>query len=296
MRCWSPGHADGVRPARRAADATGDRQGRGWFTATITTLPRAKRTPHPVIDYQLGSIRDDFNFGSVLLFERTSRETADAEIAGPDYKFAGLYALRLAVSRARAGPANRRIPLQQDRNRHPQDRREAVRLRRSAQPRGADRDGAGRHRAPQNNRRLPQARISSRSISRKGTSKTKPRSSSRCKNREKTDRRRGRLGAEAEGQLPLQRDHRRQPLHRRNDRTSCAITPKKDSGVIHVIPERTDLGIGGCWNEGVAPPAVRPIRGPARQRRHVQGRDDAAAGRRGLPHRKNARWSSARTR
>jgi glycosyltransferase involved in cell wall biosynthesis len=26
---------------------------------------------------------------------------------------------------------------------------------------------------------------------------------------------------------------------------------KKDERVIHVIPERTDLGIGGCWNEGV---------------------------------------------
>jgi glycosyltransferase involved in cell wall biosynthesis len=29
---------------------------------------------------------------------------------------------------------------------------------------------------------------------------------------------------------------------------------KKDSRVIHVIPERTDLGIGGCWNEGVNHP------------------------------------------
>lgn len=26
---------------------------------------------------------------------------------------------------------------------------------------------------------------------------------------------------------------------------------KLDSRVIHIIPERTDLGIGGCWNEGV---------------------------------------------
>ncbi len=26
---------------------------------------------------------------------------------------------------------------------------------------------------------------------------------------------------------------------------------KRDPRVIHVIPERTDLGIGGCWNEGI---------------------------------------------
>ena len=26
---------------------------------------------------------------------------------------------------------------------------------------------------------------------------------------------------------------------------------KEDQRLIHVIPERPDLGIGGCWNEGI---------------------------------------------
>ncbi len=54
---------------------------------------------HPAIDYQLGSIRDDFDFGS-LLFLRTSgiRDYVGQENL-PDYEFAGLYDLRLFISR-----------------------------------------------------------------------------------------------------------------------------------------------------------------------------------------------------
>lgn len=57
------------------------------------------RSPHPVIEYQEGSIRDDFDFGSLLLFNSVIfREAADA-IAESEYKSAGWYTLRLALSR-----------------------------------------------------------------------------------------------------------------------------------------------------------------------------------------------------
>ena len=38
-----------------------------------------------------------------------------------------------------------------------------------------------------------------------------------------------------------------------NDGTSELIDSfaKKDARLIHIVPERKDLGIGGCWNEGV---------------------------------------------
>lgn len=52
---------------------------------------------HPVIDYQEGSLRDDFNFGSVL-FYRTEILKKAAEAVSEDFAFAGLYALRLGVS------------------------------------------------------------------------------------------------------------------------------------------------------------------------------------------------------
>ncbi len=58
------------------------------------------RTPHPVIDYQLGSVRDDFNFGSVVLLDSARLKEAAAQLAGTEYLYAGWYAIRLAVSRA----------------------------------------------------------------------------------------------------------------------------------------------------------------------------------------------------
>ena len=51
----------------------------------------------PVIDYQQGSLRDDFDFGSVLVFcAECFKKAADAMKA--DYEFAGLYDLRLKLS------------------------------------------------------------------------------------------------------------------------------------------------------------------------------------------------------
>ena len=55
------------------------------------------RSNHPVIDYQEGSLRDDFNFGSVLFYNSESLKKAVAETS-VNYLFAGLYNLRLKVS------------------------------------------------------------------------------------------------------------------------------------------------------------------------------------------------------
>ena len=35
------------------------------------------------------------------------------------------------------------------------------------------------------------------------------------------------------------------------DRTTVLLRGVTDSRLIHLIPERTDLGIGGCWNEAI---------------------------------------------
>ena len=59
-----------------------------------------QRTAHPVIEYQLGSIRDDFNLGSVLFFDTKALKAAAASLR-QDFQYAGLYALRMAVSRRR---------------------------------------------------------------------------------------------------------------------------------------------------------------------------------------------------
>lgn len=57
------------------------------------------KKPHPLIDYQLGSVRDDFDFGAIMLFstEAVKKALEKYGVIKP-VKFAGLYDLRLKVS------------------------------------------------------------------------------------------------------------------------------------------------------------------------------------------------------
>jgi hypothetical protein len=57
-----------------------------------------KLTAHPVIDYQEGSLRDDFNFGSVILYKASVFKEA-CHLMKENFQYAGLYDLRLKVSR-----------------------------------------------------------------------------------------------------------------------------------------------------------------------------------------------------
>ena len=59
-----------------------------------------QRIPHPVIDYQVGSLRDDFAFGSVLLLSAAAVRKAVADMPAGPLQFAGWYALRLAMTRS----------------------------------------------------------------------------------------------------------------------------------------------------------------------------------------------------
>lgn len=54
-------------------------------------------TPAPVIDYQEGSLRDDFEFGGVQLYKTDVLKEAASKMSA-DYEYAGLYDLRLKVS------------------------------------------------------------------------------------------------------------------------------------------------------------------------------------------------------
>ncbi len=60
-----------------------------------------ERIPAPVIDYQEGSLRDQFDFGSVLLYRTSALKEAVAGMDA-DYQYAALYDLRLRVSRTGA--------------------------------------------------------------------------------------------------------------------------------------------------------------------------------------------------
>lgn len=94
----------GVADATQAAMIYADRH-----CLECTTIPETgiiddaltvgTRKPHPVIDYQKGSIRDDFDFGSLVLIRSGHlRDYASAALL-PAYHYAGWYDLRLYLSR-----------------------------------------------------------------------------------------------------------------------------------------------------------------------------------------------------
>ncbi len=56
------------------------------------------RSSHPVIDYQVGSIRDDFAFGPVLFIKKHALADFIKE-GNNNYKYAGLYSMRMGISR-----------------------------------------------------------------------------------------------------------------------------------------------------------------------------------------------------
>lgn len=60
-------------------------------------IKEGKRSQHPLIDYQEGSLRDDFNFGSILIYNAHCLKHA-AALTTDQYFYAGLYNLRLKVS------------------------------------------------------------------------------------------------------------------------------------------------------------------------------------------------------
>jgi len=55
------------------------------------------KKPSPVVTYQMGSLRDDFNFGSVLFYNSQALKDAASQM-NVKYQFAGLYDLRLKVT------------------------------------------------------------------------------------------------------------------------------------------------------------------------------------------------------
>ena len=63
------------------------------------SVQEGKLEKHPVIDYQAGSLRDDFDFGSLRLVKAQNLLDYAAQQDRQEYQFAGLYDLRLYLSR-----------------------------------------------------------------------------------------------------------------------------------------------------------------------------------------------------
>ena len=78
---------------------TADDMGAVMVYSDHYSLEEGALTKHPAIDYQAGSLRDDFDFGSLWLIKSQALLDYVAQTDRVDYKYAGLYDLRLYLSR-----------------------------------------------------------------------------------------------------------------------------------------------------------------------------------------------------
>ncbi|MFH1569382.1 MAG: glycosyltransferase family 2 protein, partial [Gemmatimonadota bacterium] len=69
--------------------------GAGLVYADHAVSTDGRRAAHPAIDYQEGSLRDDFDFGPLVLVDAAALKAAARELRHDSFAFAGLYALRL---------------------------------------------------------------------------------------------------------------------------------------------------------------------------------------------------------
>ena len=213
---------------------------------------KGERTPHPVIDYQLGSVRDDFDFGSLLMFRTDYLKRAINEIeAEKEYQYSALYALRLALSRYGELTHIREFLYTET----------EIDLRKSGEKQFDYVD-------PRNRQvQIEREEVFTRHLKKIGAY-LKPGMMT-------VDLKEGEFSHEASIIIPVRNRARtindaiRSVLEQETsfpfnliiidnhstDGTSEIIEQyKNDNRVIHLIPERTDLGIGGCWNLGINHP------------------------------------------
>jgi len=206
------------------------------------------RSNHPVIDYQEGSLRDDFNFGSVLFYNSEFLKEALDETT-ENYQFAGLYNLRLKVSQqAELVHINEYLYSEVEFD-----------TRKSGEKQFDYVD--------------PKNRSVQLEMEAACTDHLKKIGAYLVPDFKKIAFNESNFPLEASVIIPIKNRVRtveaaiKSVLIQKTtfafnliiinnfstDGTSELIEKyaKKDSRVIHLIPERTDLGIGGCWNEGV---------------------------------------------
>ncbi len=203
---------------------------------------------HPVIDYFAGSIRDDFDFGSLWLFKTSLLHTFAMQAGEHDYQFAGLYALRLFLSRkgqlfhineclyTEAETDLRASGVKQFDYVNPRNREVQIEMEHAATAHLAE---IGAKIDPSFYRR-PDFNEQDFDIE---ASVVIP-----VYNREKTilDAVNSALGQKANFKFNVivVDNHS-------TDKTTELLDGMHDERLIHIIPERHDLGIGGCWNVAI---------------------------------------------
>lgn len=221
----------------------------GMVYADYYAIADGEKKNNPVIDYQEGSLRDDFNFGSLIVYNSTALKDAVKRMDKKSYDFAGLYDLRLKVSQKNelvhineylyseinedtrksgekifdyVDPKNRKVQIEMEQACTEHLKEVGAYLKPYFEPIAFDK----------NDFEFEASVIIP------------------VRNRIKTVK-------DAIESVLIQKTNFKFNLivvdNHSTDGTSEAIKEfaQKDDRLIHVIPKRDDLGIGGCWNMGV---------------------------------------------
>ena len=212
-------------------------------------MEKGIRSPHPVTDYQEGSVRDDFDFGSLIMF-RTDifKKAVESLFAQKEYSYSGFYALRLAISRMSEIIHIREFlytEVEYDLRKSGEKQFDYV------DPRNRDvqieREEAFTYHLREIGAYLPQRKMTIDTD--EGDFDYEASVIIPVRNRVKT------IDDAINSVLEQETDFKFNLIiidNHSTDGTSERISKYKDNEkVIHIIPKRTDLGIGGCWNIGI---------------------------------------------
>ena len=211
-------------------------------------MVEGKMEEHPVIDYQSGSLRDDFDFGSLWCIKAQALADYIVQPDREEYQFAALYDLRLYLSRvgeifhlneflySEAELDTRKSGEKQFDYVNPRNREVQIEMEKACT------QHLGKVGALIDTTFYRQPDFGEQDFEYEA-SVIIP-----VFNREKTvaDAVKSALGQKANFKFNVivVNNHS-------TDRTGEILDELKADNLIQIVPERTDLGIGGCWNEAI---------------------------------------------
>jgi hypothetical protein len=226
----------------------------GWIYSDYYEKEKDKLVLHPLIDYQAGSVRDDFDFGNCFMIRTSVAKDCLQKLysAKSDLHYSGLYDLRLAISRHsdvvrisnaqysvhsddETSAANKMFEYVNPKNRDVQIEMEKV-FTHHLREIGAYVD--------------PKIK---KSVIFEAKFNCEASIIIPVKNRVNT------IGDSINSALKQKTKFNFNIIivdNHSSDGTTELIRNKwsEDKRIVHIIPERTDLGIGGCWNEAIFHP------------------------------------------
>ena len=226
----------------------------GWIYSDYYEKKDDKLVLHPMIDYQAGSVRDDFDFGNCFMIRTSVAKDCLQKLysAKSDLHYSGLYDLRLAISRHsdvvrisnalysvhfvdETSASNKMFEYVNPKNREVQIEMERV-FTHHLREIGAYVD--------------PKIK---KSVSFEDKFNCEASVIIPVKNRVNT------IGDSINSALKQKTKFNFNIIivdNHSSDGATELISSKlsQDKRVVHIIPERTDLGIGGCWNEAISHP------------------------------------------